>query len=382
MMAFNYIFMAAEVNSQSFLNIAQELSSSIYEASGKLLNVATFVAAVIAVFNLVIITGKIMSGDKVGLMGLFKPFVLLVVISGFYAIVVAPVNYITGAVTSSVNAVSKMSSEVSAASLSSAVNTFETALSGFHKKWEDQMKLKEETTEGESLPNIDAAGGSSLAKDSVALARNEDPVTRQVLKECLDDMKKDWSPFGTRVASRVMNFSKDFFGVMAQSGMALVVSFMNMILPMACTAYICFSILYLAILSLLGPFCFAFSMIPGIQSNPMSWVGRYIEVSMWQPLVALVYMVYTKYIEKLNLDRYKDMLVVYEGGNSGTKIMTDANFSELTTALYSVVLVSIVCLILLKNVKSMASVVMNAGGMGGMSVGGSMLGGLRKTIGI
>ena len=48
------------------------------------------------------------------------------------------------------------------------------------------------------------------------------------------------------------------------------------------------SCIYLVILGLLGPLVFAISMIPNFQSSMWQWLARYIQISLWTPIVYIV----------------------------------------------------------------------------------------------
>ena len=48
------------------------------------------------------------------------------------------------------------------------------------------------------------------------------------------------------------------------------------------------SSVFLMILGLIGPFVFAISLIPGFEGNISAWIGRYIQISFWCPIAALI----------------------------------------------------------------------------------------------
>ena len=48
------------------------------------------------------------------------------------------------------------------------------------------------------------------------------------------------------------------------------------------------SSVYLIILGLLGPFVFALALLPGFMGNIGTWFARYIQISFWVPMAALV----------------------------------------------------------------------------------------------
>ena len=48
------------------------------------------------------------------------------------------------------------------------------------------------------------------------------------------------------------------------------------------------SSVYLIVLGFIGPFVFAFSLIPGFGNNISIWIARYIQISFWVPMAAIV----------------------------------------------------------------------------------------------
>jgi len=48
------------------------------------------------------------------------------------------------------------------------------------------------------------------------------------------------------------------------------------------------SSIYLIILGLIGPFVFALALMPGYVNNISTWVARYIQISFWVPMAAIV----------------------------------------------------------------------------------------------
>lgn len=349
---------------QVFSNLGNELQGAVPAISGA----ATFIAAVAAVFNLVIITAKIMTGEKVGLMALFKPFLMLIVIASFHTFVIAPLNYVTGAMCNSVNSVAASVSTVNFASLSEMKAKYE----GLKRQMDSTYTAKTNSELGEENEQMEKF---SSQKDTVTFHADEAAVTNGSLKQALTDFRKELVPVGVKAKARFESFFSDFAGMSMNCFMTMTVTVCEWIFPVVVSGYLCFTHIYLAILAMLGPLCFAFSLIPGIQSRPMSWVARYIEVSAWQPCACIVYLAYTKAVQGLGLDRfstYSDFGPNVSGGG----------FAELEMAFLSVIVITFVCFVLLKNVKSMASVIMNAGGMGSINLGGAAIGGARRLIGI
>lgn len=351
-----------QISVRSVTDIVSSVGDQIFKSCSSIQGVATFIAACITVFNLVIVTGKIMSGDKVGVWGLFKPFVLLFVIAWFNTFVLTPVDFITKAAVNGVSSVNEGLPEANAADILDCLNMFENYNSEKEKACKDSLGINSETVPT-STEELSEQGASDVSAS----------VTNGSLDNALTKFRNEFSLLGGKAATTLKNTFKDVSGTASGTFVTMLVTAFSVAVPLVVEAYRCFSKIYLAVLAILGPFCFAFSLVPGIPSNPMSWVARYIEVSMWQPIVMIVWLVYNKMIEGCNLSRFS----AFQTGP-----MNVLSAAELQSALLSTVFISIVTFILLKNVRSLASVVMNAGGMGSMSFGGSIAGGARRMLGV
>ena len=48
------------------------------------------------------------------------------------------------------------------------------------------------------------------------------------------------------------------------------------------------SSIYLMVLGFIGPFVFALALMPGYVNNISTWIARYIQISFWVPMAAIV----------------------------------------------------------------------------------------------
>ena len=104
------------------------------------------------------------------------------------------------------------------------------------------------------------------------------------------------------------------------------------------------SSIYLIILGLIGPFVFALSLIPGFENNISVWLARYIQISFWCPMAAL--------IDYVNF-KLKDAMVA--------AFWSASNVAQLGFPLHLIVL-DVVTLICLTAVPQMASWVITGSG--------------------
>lgn len=362
----NIVFFAAAETS-TVKSFFYDLASNFTSAGSSLTGVAVFIAGLFAVFNLTLLTAKIMSGDKVGPMELAKPFVILIVVAGFQTFVVTPVRFVSNSITGSINALNMNYEESNWLSITEAFKKYEDIVKQSKQELDDSVGIEEEKDEYSE----DMSFTSAL--DTMRSADLHSPVTNQSLALILKDRFANFQPLGARFAARSKKFLSNFTGVTMECSITIVSALCGVIFPIVVLAYQCMVYVYLAILGILGPFCFALSLVPGLRADPWIWVSRYIEVSLWVPLSSMVYFVYHKAMTKLDFGSWSTNL-----GYGRTEV----NLAMLEASFYKYIIIVVVCLLLLKHVKNLASIVVNAGGMGGVNLGQGAVGGARRILGI
>ena len=106
-----------------------------------------------------------------------------------------------------------------------------------------------------------------------------------------------------------------------------------------------YSYVILIILTLLGPFAFALSILPPFQSALGSWIGRFINVSLWIPICQIVSFIFYYILNALG----EQMVVGHEMGVCWTLIVLSA--------------VAVVCI---TGVPKIANMVIESAGAGGV----------------
>jgi hypothetical protein len=104
------------------------------------------------------------------------------------------------------------------------------------------------------------------------------------------------------------------------------------------------SSIYLIILGLIGPFVFALALMPGYVNNISTWVARYIQISFWVPMAAIV--------DYVNFKLKDAMLAAF---------WTASNTAQLAFPLHLIVM-DVVTLICLLAVPQMASWIISGSG--------------------
>lgn len=107
------------------------------------------------------------------------------------------------------------------------------------------------------------------------------------------------------------------------------------------------SSVYLIILGLIGPFSFGLSLLPGFSGNISTWIGRYIQISFWIPLSAILDFVNFK---------MRDMMIEF--------FITSTDIWKFAAPMHLIIL-DIVTLLCLLAIPSMSSWVISGSGGGG-----------------
>lgn len=92
---------------------------------------------------------------------------------------------------------------------------------------------------------------------------------------------------------------KTFFGVGASFGYSLIAKCIATIAEWIGYVVFIFSKIYLLVLTFIGPFSFAISIIPTFQRGVGQWVARYIQISFWYPILQVINLVYTQLVSHI-----------------------------------------------------------------------------------
>lgn len=123
----------------------------------------------------------------------------------------------------------------------------------------------------------------------------------------------------------------------------------------------CVSMIYLIILGLLGPLIFAFSLLPSFESGMGSWFARYVQISMWVPMAAIVDFVNFK---------MKDALL--------SDVNTLSILDKLTFPTFHIIMLDLVALVMLLAIPSICGWIIQSSGAS--DVNGTIANGASRAI--
>lgn len=123
----------------------------------------------------------------------------------------------------------------------------------------------------------------------------------------------------------------------------------------------CVSMIYCIILGLLGPLIFAFSLLPTFESGMGSWFARYVQISMWVPMAAI--------IDSVNF-KMKDALLA--------DVSSLSIIDKLTFPTFHIILLDLVSLVMLLAIPSICGWIIQSSGAS--DVNGTIANGASRAI--
>ena len=311
-------------------DIASSLSSlptSVYGAIGAhITGVAGTVAGICAGFEILRNVRLYVEGNgQAGFWQLISPLVFLFLTLNFSTLVFHPVHSLTqmvsrGLVSSNMNVSTTDFGDLVVTAVTNDLEDFNNSeAGGIFKQLEDALKKMDETTQEVSAKIDDATGESKWDPNkhtytfvsNIGLGGVINPKGKQ---QVFDWISSSWNALCGRdrdsgptwlgkVADDVsfsikkgidegLQKAKDvIFSTVTNLGakilylLALLVSFL-----FKCSVFItiCQAYIYLTLLGCLGAFNFAFSTLTVMNSSWVEWLERYIQVSLWVPLVFIV----------------------------------------------------------------------------------------------
>ena len=243
--------------------------------NGVVMSVAGIAAAIFACFAVIVITKDLVSGENISIWKIVKPLAVLIVLPMFGTCVLA-LDKVTGLIADAIWVGVSNDSDNYDAKYNQLVAKVESIAGS--DNWLES--IQSEFSNNESIEGVNGSGtiAGEAAADLAAERADEKPWYGK-----LWDRLKGW---GSNMAQGAITMSGNIF--------SFIVSFL-----MNCVRYclIGASGVYLAILGIIGPLVLAISLIPTFENSLTQWLAKYVQVSLWIPLISLVDLVNCKFRE-------------------------------------------------------------------------------------
>ena len=240
--------------------------SSIYMLAGA-------VACIAASISLIWWYNKMLNDPygRLDVSAVIKACAVLLLTFNFYSVVLIPTDYLVGLLTKGITSMtdndkSGLNGKLAGLFISVEEAVQENTLQG---QFEAEMAgMVTETDDGE---------GTSYGSSAVMEAKAETEVEHSGLRKIWDYI---WGTL-REGASQYMEMRISCTANVLSWVVSLVVNVVRYVLMLA-------SSVYLIILGVIGPFVFALALLPGFMGNIGTWFARYIQISFWVPMAALV----------------------------------------------------------------------------------------------
>ena len=258
----------------NYPDMLQNIKMSIFtgDHSG-VYSLACAIACIAAMISLLWWYNKMLNDPygRLDVRSIIRTGIILFLTCNFYSFVLVPfdslTHWVTKAITASVDKdKAGLFGKINDALAESERNDREQSLTG---------QLEEEMNGSLSSASDDsgATGETSFVLESLT----EDKVDK---REKPNWFKRTWESI-KMAASMKIGAVVDNFSTLLSWLMSMLVKIVQWIL-------LALSSVYLIVLGFIGPFVFAFSLIPGFGNNISIWIARYIQISFWVPMAAIV----------------------------------------------------------------------------------------------
>ena len=316
----------------NYIEVMQQVKQTIFTGDhSAIYNIACAVACIAASFSLITWYNKMMNDPygRLDMRSVIRALIVLFLTCNFYHAVLIPFDHLTYLVTKSVSA--------SVDEKRKDAYSYKEIIKQVEQQRGEESFVGNFLREMDSETSSESADGSSLSFDTSATMASEAEVN------IASKPKKG-------LGAKIWQGMKDAFSAIVSvpvysigSVLSIAITLITKIVQWILTAV---SAIYLIILGLVGPIVFALSLMPGFRKGIHNWVARYIQISFWCPMAALV--------DHVN---YKI---------TGALVVTMFNNPSLNSGAYTLhlIVLELITLVCLLGVPSMASWVISSAGAG------------------
>ena len=200
-----------------------------------------------------------------------RTFAILLLICNFYSLVLVPFDFLTTTLTRGLTAYVDHDTSGMTGQIGAIMESVENSLDSGTLAGEFQTSVAAETVD-----TADGSGfsyGSNSVMESQAESEINSPGRESFWKTCWNTIKM--------AATFTLGTPVEHFSTALSWMISIFVKVAQYIL-------LAVSNIYLIILGLVGPFVFAVSLLPGFGGNISAWIARYMQISFWVPVAALV----------------------------------------------------------------------------------------------
>ena len=258
----------------NYPDMLQQIKLSIFTGDhSAIYSMACAVACIAASFSLITWYNKMLNDPygRLDMRAIIKALIVLFLTCNFYSFVLVPFDGVTHIVTKSITA------------------SVDNDKAGFWGKINDIYTQIEERSKKETLSGqFEEEMNSQMSSESVSdLSFETSAVAASVAETVIQKGGKKMNIF-ERAWAGIKGFVSAKVGSVLNNVGSIISSILSVIVKIVQYVLLAVSSIYLIILGLIGPFVFALSLMPGFGNNISVWIARYIQISFWCPMAALI----------------------------------------------------------------------------------------------
>ena len=237
-------------------------------------SLACAVACIVCSFALITWYNKMMNDPygRLDIRAIVRALIVLFLTCNFYTFVLLPFDHITYLVTRGLSA-SVDEHHGEAYDIKDIIRQVEESRGG------DESFLTQFVKEMDKESTQTSADGTDLSFNSSSVLESE-------AETVIEQPKK--TPLGRKIWLTLKDFASARMAMPVYTLGSVVSIVVSALVKIVQWILMAVSSIYLIILGLIGPFAFALSLMPGFDGNIRAWLARYIQISFWTPMAALV----------------------------------------------------------------------------------------------
>jgi len=257
----------------NYPDMLQQIKLSIFTGDhSAIYSMACAVACIAASFSLITWYNKMLNDPfgRLDMRAIIRTLIVLFLTCNFYSFVLVPFDGVTHMVTKAVSA----SVDQDTSGLCGKVNEVYSSI---------EERSKKETLTGQFEEEMERNSSNTMVE---SLSFETSAVAESLAEAAIQDGKRPG--FFKRLWAGVKGFVSGKVGSVLNNVGNIISALLSIIVKLVQYILLAVSSIYLIILGLIGPFVFALSLMPGFQNNITVWIARYIQISFWCPMAALI----------------------------------------------------------------------------------------------
>ena len=258
----------------NYPDMLQNIKMSIFTGDhSAVYSLACAIACIAAMISLLWWYNKMLNDPygRLDVRSIVRTGIILFLTCNFYSFVLVPFDSLTHMVSKAITA------------------SVDKDKSGLMGKINDALGESERNSRKESLTGQleeEVSGGLSSTSDDSGASGETSYILESLTEDKVEGRQKPvffkriWQGIQTAVSIKV--------GEVVDNVSTIISWIMSVAVKVVQWILLAISSIYLIVLGFIGPFVFAFSLIPGFRDNISTWIARYIQISFWVPMAAIV----------------------------------------------------------------------------------------------